>query len=79
MTQDEALKTVKTIENVLRAWNEYRVCMSATGKAGRKLAGALKDLSGHMDKTSVASSFQFARLQSRAELNEQHRQRDRRR
>ena len=79
MTQDEALKTVKTIENVLRAWNEYRVCVAATGKAGRKLAGALKDLSGHMDKTTVAGLFQFVRSQSHAELNEQHRQRDRRR
>lgn len=55
ITQEEALKTVKAVEDVLGAWNEYRLKLNAAGKAGRKLAGALKDLSGHMEKTGVAA------------------------
>lgn len=45
---------VKHLEEVLSAWNEYRVALSHAGKAGRKLAGALKELGGCMDKTSVS-------------------------
>jgi len=41
------------LEDVLTAWNEYRLALTAAGKAGKKLAGAMKDLAGCMDKTEV--------------------------
>ncbi|OCF55938.1 hypothetical protein L486_06695 [Kwoniella mangroviensis CBS 10435] len=54
--KEEAFKTVKNLEDVLNAWNEYRLAIANVGKAGRKLAGALKDLaSGGGEKTDVAS------------------------
>jgi hypothetical protein len=45
---------VKAMEEVLDGWNEYRLAINNLGKAGRKLAGALKDLVGCMDKTNVS-------------------------
>jgi hypothetical protein len=39
---------------VLDGWNEYRLAITNLGKTGRKLAGALKDLVGCMDKTNVS-------------------------
>ncbi|WVR05417.1 hypothetical protein IAU60_002432 [Kwoniella sp. DSM 27419] len=53
--KEEALKTVRCMEDLLTAWNEWRMALSATGKAGRKLASAMKDLAGCMDKSGVAA------------------------
>ncbi|WWD01096.1 hypothetical protein V866_008034 [Kwoniella sp. B9012] len=57
--KEEAFKTVKNLEEVLNAWNEYRLAIANVGKAGRKLAGALKDLAsggvGGGEKIDVAS------------------------
>jgi hypothetical protein len=41
------------MEEVLVGWNEYRVAVAAVGNAGRKLAGAIRELVGVMDKTEV--------------------------
>ncbi|WVQ78485.1 hypothetical protein IAT38_000571 [Cryptococcus sp. DSM 104549] len=51
--REEALKNVKAIEGVLAAWNEYRAAVAGAGKAGKKLAGAVRELVGCMDKTQV--------------------------
>ncbi|WWD09838.1 hypothetical protein V865_007966 [Kwoniella europaea PYCC6329] len=57
--KEEAFKTVKNLEDVLNAWNEYRLAIANVGKAGRKLAGALKDLAsgggGGGEKIDLAS------------------------
>ncbi|RXK42022.1 hypothetical protein M231_00743 [Tremella mesenterica] len=52
---DEALKTVKAVEDLLGGWNEYRISLAASAKAGRKLAGAMRGLIGCMDKTEVSA------------------------
>ena len=54
VSRDDAFKVVRHLEDVLSAWNEYRLTLTATGKAGKKLAGAMKDLAGCMDKTEVS-------------------------
>ncbi|KAK4689766.1 hypothetical protein P7C73_g353, partial [Tremellales sp. Uapishka_1] len=53
VTKEDAFKTVKAMEDVLSAWNEYRVAIASLGKAGKKLAAVLKDLVGCMDKTEI--------------------------
>ncbi|WVQ99009.1 hypothetical protein IAU59_006141 [Kwoniella sp. CBS 9459] len=55
VSRDEALKTVKAMEDVLVAWNEYRIVLASLGKSGRKLGNALKGLAGCMDKTEIAA------------------------
>ncbi|WWC60832.1 uncharacterized protein I303_103408 [Kwoniella dejecticola CBS 10117] len=59
ISKDEAFKNVKLLEDVLAAWNEYRICISNLGKSSRKLAGSLKDLAAGSgpgsDKVDVAS------------------------
>nr|XP_019042529.1 hypothetical protein I302_09138 [Kwoniella bestiolae CBS 10118]OCF21459.1 hypothetical protein I302_09138 [Kwoniella bestiolae CBS 10118] len=58
ISREEAFKTVKNLEEVLNAWNEYRLAIANLGRAGRKLAGTLKDLAGGgggNDKVDVAS------------------------
>ncbi|WVQ69777.1 uncharacterized protein L199_007997 [Kwoniella botswanensis] len=57
--KEEAFKTVKNLEEVLNSWNEYRLAIANVGKAGRKLAGGLKDLAsggvGGGEKIDVTS------------------------
>lgn len=53
VTRDEAFKVVKRLEEVLAAWNEYRLSLAASGKAGKRLASAMKDLCGILDKADV--------------------------
>lgn len=53
VTRDEAIKVVKRLEEVLAAWNDYRLSLAASGKAGRRLASAMKDLCGVLDKADV--------------------------
>lgn len=53
VNRDEAFKVVKYLEEVLSAWNEYRMALAQAGKAGKKLASAMKELAGCMDKTDV--------------------------
>ncbi|WVF71903.1 hypothetical protein IAT40_006713 [Kwoniella sp. CBS 6097] len=55
VSREEALRTVKAMEEVLVAWNEYRIVIASLGKSGRKLGNALKGLAGCMDKTEVAA------------------------
>ncbi|TYJ58122.1 hypothetical protein B9479_001218 [Cryptococcus floricola] len=55
VSKDEAFKNVKAMEGLLAAWNEYRHAVALQGKAGRKMAGALRDMIGCMDKTEVAA------------------------
>jgi hypothetical protein len=57
VNRDEAFKVVKHLEDVLSAWNEYRLALSQAGKAGKKLAGAMRDLAGCMDKTDVSGGW----------------------
>ncbi|WVQ71885.1 hypothetical protein IAR50_001427 [Cryptococcus sp. DSM 104548] len=55
LTKDQALKNVKAMETLLAAWNEYRHAVALQGKTGRKLAAALRDVMGCMDKIEVAA------------------------
>ncbi|OCF40615.1 hypothetical protein I317_05546 [Kwoniella heveanensis CBS 569] len=55
VSREEALKTVKALEDVLVAWNEYRIAIASVGKSGRKLSNAMKGLAGCIDKTEVAA------------------------
>ncbi|WRT67416.1 uncharacterized protein IL334_004387 [Kwoniella shivajii] len=55
-SKEEALRNVKALEEVLSAWNEYRLATSALGRSGRKLAGALKDFAAKGgDKADIPS------------------------
>ena len=54
ISRDDAFKAVKHFEEVLTAWNEYRIALNQAGKAGRKLGAALRDLGGDNHRTSVA-------------------------
>ena len=53
-TKEDAVKTVKRLEDALSAWNEYRLSLAASAKAGKKFAGALKDLTRCMPGENVA-------------------------
>ncbi|WWC89840.1 uncharacterized protein L201_004768 [Kwoniella dendrophila CBS 6074] len=58
ISKADALKNVKLLEEVLNAWNEHRLAVSNLGKTSRKLASALKDLTGKsngIDKVDIAA------------------------
>lgn len=57
---DEALRTVKALEAVLAAWNEYRLAVAQQGRAGRKLASAVRDLGDRNERDGVARAVSFS-------------------
>lgn len=51
--QDETLRNVKLVEELLRAWNEHRQALLACAKSGKRLARAMDELGQGTDKTSL--------------------------
>ncbi|KAL7424181.1 hypothetical protein Q5752_001767 [Cryptotrichosporon argae] len=49
----DAFKAVRAMEDLLAAWNEYRIALTNVGKTGRKLAGAMRDAAACVAKTEV--------------------------
>jgi hypothetical protein len=45
------------IEELLRAWNEYRHALTVCAKSGKKLANAMEELGHGVDKTSITGAL----------------------
>jgi hypothetical protein len=51
--QEETLRNVKLIEELLRAWNDHRQALAACAKTQKRLARAMDELGQGVDKTSL--------------------------
>lgn len=54
---DEAMRTARLVEDMIFAWNEYRLALLQQGRAGRKLAGLMREVSGRLERSDVACEY----------------------